>query len=152
MTSGNISIIEAIDKSHIDSHRALRQKDINLYLSGLSDSIQYTQLNGKTINKLQLQKDTEAYFERIHSVEHTYTRDSYSIENNTFTENITQDTSIYIKAFIIFLVKWNVKRKGIYSWQIEDGKWKMVVVKILDEKTKLEKGIWFFTKKTTKPA
>jgi hypothetical protein len=54
---------------------------------------------------------------------------------------------VYIRAFIIFLVKWNVKRKGIYSWQTEEGRWKIVSVKISEEKTKLEKGIWFFTKK-----
>jgi len=147
MTTDDKNILEDIEKVHLDSQKTLRQKDINLYLSRFSDSIQYTQLNGKTIDKVQLRKDTLAYFDRIHSVDHIYTRDSYSIENNILTEYISQDTSVYIRAFIIFLVKWNVKRKGIYSWQTEEGRWKIVSVKISEEKTKLEKGIWFFTKK-----
>ena len=118
-----------------------------MYLNVFSDSLQYTQLNGKAISKAQLLKDTKVYFDRIHSVNHSYVLDSYSIENNIFTEHISQDTSVYIRAFIVFLVKRNVKRKGVYSWQLEQGNWKIISVKILEEKTKLEKGIWFFTKK-----
>lgn len=147
MTTDDKTILDAVELAHLDSHKALKNKDINLYLSVFSDTAQYTQLNGKTIGKMQLLKDTDAYFDRIHSVDHNYTQDSYSIENNIFTENISQDTSVYIRAFIIFLVKWNVQRKGIYSWQPENGNWKIVSVKITEEKTKREKGVWLFTKK-----
>lgn len=149
MTTDDRVILEAIEKARLDSHKGLTQKekDINLYLNVFSDSLQYTQLNGKAINKAQLFEHTKAYFNRIKSVGHSYKAiDSYSIENNIYTEYVSQDTSVYVRAFVIFLVKWNVKRKGIYVWRIEEGNWKIISVKILEEKTKLEKGIWFLQK------
>lgn len=149
MTEDEKLILASIERTRLDTNRALVNKDLNSYLSVFSDVLKYTQLDGKTISKSQLSKDTKVYFSRIHSVDHNFRRENFSFENDIFTEHGTQDTSVYIRAFIVFLVKWTVNRKGIYSWQRENDKWKIISMKILEEKTRLGRGLWLFSKKRT---
>lgn len=79
-------------------------------------------------------KDTALYFSRLKTSTSQYERQSYSINENKFTENLIQKASASIRVFIFFTKKWTVEREGIYQWSKHEGIWKIEEVEILSEK------------------
>lgn len=119
---------------HRGANLALRNKEFLNYMDHFIDHLKYTQLDGKTIDKINLTKDTLKYFDRIKSYETNYSRIACAIENNLFVEKLVQTAEITIGVVIFFSKKWIVKRDGIYKWERVNNKWKIVGIEITTEK------------------
>lgn len=130
----NEKILKEIDEMHKFANDALGQKRFDDYMNIFSDNLTYKQLNGKIIDKKQLTKDTAFYFSRIKTSQSQYKRKDYSIEENRFTENLTQIATTSIKIFLVFTKKWTVERDGMYKWIKTDNNWQIEKVEILNEK------------------
>lgn len=130
----NEKILKEIDEMHQFANNALGQKRFEDYMNIFSDDLTYKQLNGKTIDKKQLIKDTAFYFSRIKRSQSQYQRKDFSIEGNRVTENLTQIATTSIKVFFVFTKKWTVERDGIYKWIKTDNNWQIEMVEILNEK------------------
>lgn len=130
----NEKILEEIDKMHHLANESLSQKKFDSYINLFSANLKYKQINGITRDKTQLAKDTALYFSRLKTSTSQYERQSYSINENKFTENLIQKASASIRVFIFFTKKWTVEREGIYQWSKHEGIWKIEEVEILSEK------------------
>lgn len=130
----NEKTIKEIDKMHQRSNEALEQKRMEAYLNIFSDNLTYKQLNGKTINKKELTKNTISYFSRLKTSNSEYKRKDFSIEKNRFTEHLIQKATASIRVFIFFTKTWTIEREGIYEWIKTEEDWKIEKVEILNEK------------------
>lgn len=130
----NEKILEEIDKMHHLANESLSQKKIDSYINLFSANLKYKQINGITRDKTQLAEDTALYFSRLKTSTSQYERQSYSINENKFTENLIQKASASIRVFIFFTKKWTVEREGIYQWSKHESIWKIEEVEILSEK------------------
>lgn len=130
----NEKLLQEIDKMHQKANEALAQKQFDTYISIFSDQLEYKQINGKTIDKRTLVKDTSRYFGRLKTSSSEYERKDYSFEENRFTENLIQKAIASIRVFIFFTKKWTVEREAVYQWGNHEGKWKIEKVEILNEK------------------
>jgi hypothetical protein len=127
-------IIAEIDLAHTAANFALKNKDFNSYINYFSNDLQYKQLNGKTIDKKQLSKDTQQYFSRIKNYTGKYQRLNFTFDNGIFTETLIQQATVAIRIFIFFTKHWTVERKGIYKWRKENSTWQITDVIIMNEK------------------
>ena len=130
----NEKILEEIDKMHHLANESLSQKKFESHINLFSANLKYKQINGITRDKTQLAEDTALYFSRLKTSTSQYERQSYSINENKFTENLIQKASASIRVFIFFTKKWTVEREGIYQWSKHEGIWKIEEVEILSEK------------------
>jgi len=127
-------LLEEIDNMHQLANELLGQKRFDSYINLFSDSLRYKQINGKSIDKKELAKNTALYFSRLKSTISQYERKSYSIDENRFTENLIQKATASIRVFIFFTKKWTVEREGIYQWSKREGTWEIENIEILSEK------------------
>ncbi len=130
----NQKILKEIDEMHQFSNEALGQRRFDAYINIFSDNLTYKQINGKTIDKKELAKNTASYFSRLKSSKSRYERMNYSIDGNRITENLIQKAIASIRIFIFFTKTWTVEREGIYEWVKNDENWKIEKVEILNEK------------------
>ena len=134
MTVADNEIIKEIDNLHKGANDALQYKQFDRYIDFFNDGLQYKQLNGKTIGKTQLIKDTSNYFDRIQEFSSLYERKDFKIENQRIIETLVQQVSVSIRLFIFFSKNWKVEREGIYQWEKINDSWKIVKVEILKER------------------
>jgi hypothetical protein len=123
-----------IDTIHERGHAAIQKKNLEEYLSIFSDELEYTLIDGKTIDKAQLLIDQKAYFSRLVYSNSRYERLSFELKGNEFEEILQQNAEIAIRVFIFLKKTWKVSRKGIYSWTLHENDFKIKKVKILEEK------------------
>jgi hypothetical protein len=128
------TVIEEIDNSHLMANLALKNKDFATYISVFSDDLKYKQMDGKAIDKRQLSKDTQKYFDRIKSYSGAYDRLNFLFENDLFIEKLAQKATVTIRIFLFFSKKWTVEREGIYKWKKVNNVWKISDVEIISEK------------------
>jgi hypothetical protein len=126
-------IIKEIDNLHKSANEALRLKQFDRYMDFFSDSLQYKQLNRKTIGKKQLVKDVSNYFDRIQKFSSQYERKNCTIGNQKVIETLIQQTSASLRVFVFFSKNWIIEREGIYEWEKINNTWKIVKVEILKE-------------------
>lgn len=126
--------IKEIDNLHKKANEALEQKQFDRYMDFFGDGLQYKQLNGKTIGKTELIKDTSNYFNRLQEFSSRYERKGFKIENQKIIETLIQQASLSIRVFIFFSKNWKVEREGIYEWEKINDSWKIVKVEILKER------------------
>ncbi len=132
MNKEEVEII--VDNLHIKANQDIKNKNLDEYMSIFSDDLNYTQLNGKTINKKRLIHDQRNYWSRILEVNSKYERLDCKFEHDLFTENLTQIGTVWIRVCIFFRKKWTYRRKGKYVWRQINGHWKICQVEILEEK------------------
>ena len=130
------STLAEIDSAHFAANLALKNQDFDRYIGHFSDNLKYKQLNGFTIDKETLAKDTRKYFDRIKNYTNDYERQNFSIDKNLFIEKLNQKATVIIRVFIFLSKKWIVEREGIYKWEKFNGHWKIVDVEVISEKVR----------------
>ncbi len=128
------NVLREIDEIHQISNEALKDKRFEAYLNVFTDNLIYKQLNGKSIGKMQLRKDTAFYFSRLVRHNTSYVRNDFSIEGIKFTENLTQKATASIRVFYFFTKNWTIEREGIYHWINIENNWKIEKVEVLRER------------------
>ena len=95
-------IISEIENAHSVANLSLQNKDFASYMGNFSDKLKYKHINSKTIDKNQLAKDTQQYFNRIQGCRTNYDRLNFSLDIDLFTETLVQRATVSLKVFIFF--------------------------------------------------
>ena len=128
------AVAAELDLRHAEAQRAYKKRDVESYRQILSPDLKYTQADGRTIGLDQLLSDVRDQFSRFKDVGSKYERES--IERHTaghVTETLTQTAWAELTVLFFFKRRWEVVRRGEYTWSKTSNGWRMVAVLILHE-------------------
>ncbi len=86
-------------------------------------------------------KQVKTQFERLDHPTSEFTRESLAVVDGEVQATLVQVASAEARAFGILRRLWRVERRGLYTWAIEDGEWKIKRVHVLSESMR---GRWKF--------
>ncbi len=133
--SNNDELAAELDALRAHSQQVYSSKDIDAYRELFTADLQYTQPDGKTIDRSQLMKDVEEQFARLHSMGTTFIRHSLKLHSDgRVTETMAQSSWIKLKVFLFFKRQWNVERYGEYTYRKIGSSWRIEKVVVLNEK------------------
>ena len=128
------SILAELDAAHALASAAYAQRDVDACRRVFAEDLQYTQLNGETIGVDRLMSDVMDQFSRVKACGSTYERESIEIEGSELaTEMLTQSAWAEIPAFGLFRRRWQIRRRGRYTWRKTADGWKLAKVVVLAE-------------------
>ena len=130
--SGNIVL--QLDALHARASQAFSNRDLQAYRDCFADDLQYTQLNGETINREQLMEDVKPQLKKCKSVETEFIRQSIKLNHDGTVTQILKQIGTFSTTVLIFLPrKWDVVRQGRYTYRSTNDGWKICEVKVLEE-------------------
>jgi hypothetical protein len=129
----NAEIAAALDSRHAAANAAFVNKDIATYEDLFGRDLQYRQVNGTTIDRLHLMRDVQRQFALFRRADSHFVRENLQSDAEGVRETLLQTAIAEVVAFGFLRRVWRVERRGCYTWAIEDGKWKIVRVDVLDE-------------------
>jgi hypothetical protein len=128
-----VELAAALDARHNDADAAFSDRNIEAYRDLFSESVRYERTDGMVIGKSQLIRDVQAQFRRIDRAESSFVRDDLAIADGNVSETLVQHAVCDASAFGFVRRKWSLERSGRYTWALEDGKWRIIHVRVTNE-------------------
>src|SRR3990172_486514 len=122
-----------LDKVHARAKAAFGAKDLDGYMAAFSPDLAYKQVNGKIIYYDQLKIDIASQFARVSRVESSFTREQIEWAGSEVVEHLTQTAIAEEKIFLVFTRKWQVHRRGLYTWSKSNLGWVISKVEVVEE-------------------
>jgi hypothetical protein len=134
-TEGQAAMYAAeLDAAHERARRAYAARDCAEYLAVFHPDLEYTQLNGRTINRDQLGRDVATQLARVDTAASEYQRDDMSVgAAGDVTELVDQRASVAVRSFGFVRREWSVRRRGRYQWLRTSAGWQIRRVQIVSE-------------------
>ena len=123
-----------IEERHEASRRAYLARDLAGYMGHFAPDLVYTQADGKTITLAQLSSQVAEQLRRFSTADWTSRVESEERNGDTVVEVISQKGTFTATAFGIIHRAWDFERRGRYTWKPLDGRWRIVEVRVLEEK------------------
>ena len=122
-----------LDARHEEGRAAFHDRDADAYSDLFSASLRYEQHDGEIIGRSKLMSDVQAQFRRMDRAGSSFTREHLSVEGGLVSETLVQNAFCEASEFGVLRRRWDLRRQGLYSWAMEDGQWRIVHVRVLDE-------------------
>ena len=133
MDRDEVELAAALDARHKDANTAFSDRNIEAYGDLFSESVWYERTDGMVIGKSQLMRDVQAQFRRIDRAESSFVRDDLVVADGIVSETLIQHAVCDASAFGFVRRKWSLERSGRYAWALEDGKWRIIHVRVTNE-------------------
>jgi hypothetical protein len=120
------------------AHNAMREAFARAYLPEYSEylarDLRYVDAGGRVHSRERLLSDVKRQFERLVSFRSQFTRESLVVDGESVIETGGQDAAIALRVFAFFEVRWQVTRRGRYTWRWTNaGGWRLSEVVLLSE-------------------
>lgn len=127
---------------------ALRDRDLDGFFDIYSEDLRFIQVDGKQIDKIELLRQNQNYWSRMHSqILRTECIEYAEMSPTQVSELSHQDMEVKIRGFGIFLTSSIYKRKLKQIWNLENGEWKIAEVKMIEQKAKAKFKFEFIWRK-----
>jgi len=131
-----------LDERHAVAREAYSRKDVDSYREIFCGDLEYQRTDGSVIDRAQLMRDVNSQFRRLLKADTTFVREEFHLEGEQAVEVVSQTASAEVIAFGLFRLTWRLRRRGLYTWAIDGGVWKIARVTVLNEEVK--SGGWRF--------
>ncbi len=139
MAWDEIGITTALDARHAQAQAAFTNRDIEAYREIFSAEGRYEQKDGIVLDQSRLMRDVRAQFQKMDRAESRFVREKLVLDGEQVSETLIQNASFEVSLFGLVRRRWDLERRGVYTWVMEDGRWRISHVRILDEHLR---GTW----------
>ena len=133
MALNHTDVAAALDARHAAAAAAFSKRDIAAYREIFSAQLRYEPNGGSVIDRSRLMDDVQAQFRKMGRAGSTFVRENLAIEGDHVCETLIQKAWFEASAFVLVRRRWQVERRGRYTWIVEDGRWRILHVRVLDE-------------------
>ena len=128
-----IPIEEVLDERHAAANTAFANRDAAAYERLFGNDLEYVQADGTAIDRARLMKDVKAQLRKLDRAASSFVREKLTVDGHEVSEALRQIATVETLAFGFIRRIWRVERNGLYTWAMEDGRWKIVRVQVLNE-------------------
>lgn len=128
---------DSLDEVHRQVRDAFQRADLDAYLELLAPDLAYREANRRTHTREALAASLRDQFRRLLSFGSEFQRDSLVVENGDAVEIGTQTAWIALRWFVVFALRWNVRRRGRFVWRRIPGGWQLRAVELYEERVTL---------------
>ena len=133
MALNDIEITAALDARHAAAAAAFSNRDIAAYRDIFSAQLRYEPNGGSVIDRSRLMDDVQAQFRKMGRAGSNFVREDLTVEGDHVCETLIQKAWFEASAFVLVRRRWHLERRGRYTWMVEDGRWRILHVRVLDE-------------------
>ena len=133
MALNHTDVAAALDARHAAAAAAFSNRDIATYREIFSAKLRYEPNDGSVIDRSRLMDDVQAQFRKMGRAGSTFVREDLTVEGDHVSETLIQKAWFEASSFVLVGRKWHVERRGRYTWTVEDGHWRILHVRVLDE-------------------
>jgi ketosteroid isomerase-like protein len=124
----------SLDAVHVAMRDAFARADLPAYAEYLARDLRYVDARGRVQSREQLLSDVQRQFERLVSFRSQFTRESLVADGEAVIETGVQDGAIALRIFAFFEVRWQITRRGRYTWRrTNGGRWHLSEVVLFSE-------------------
>ena len=127
-------MLAEIDLAHSRSRDAFGRRDILAYRECLDPNLEYRDPGGRTRTRDQLLRDVQGQFDRLVTFQSEFQRETAISSGAEVTETGIQHALIVLRWFHVFAIQWKVRRTGSYTWRPTAGGWRLLTVRLHDER------------------
>jgi ketosteroid isomerase-like protein len=114
----------SLDAVHVAVREAFARADLPAYAQYLAPDLRYVDPRGRVQSREQLLAEVQRQFDRLVTFQSEFTRESLVEVGDDIIETGVHDAAIALRIFIFFEVRWQVSRRGRYTWRRPNqGKW-----------------------------
>jgi len=128
-------VVAELDAVHERARLAYARRDARAYIDTLDPSLEYTQLDGRTVGVEQLARDVRVQLARMHRAETEFHREALETDQEVgrAIETLEQRATFQVRMFGFIAREWTVRRRGRYEWLRTTDGWKLRRVHVLSE-------------------
>lgn len=116
----------SLDAVHVAVREAFARADLPAYAQYLAPDLRYVDPRGRVQSREQLLAEVQRQFDRLVTFRSEFTRESLVEAGDDIIETGVHDAAIALRIFIFFEVRWQVSRRGRYTWhRTSQGKWQL---------------------------
>ncbi|MCC7054399.1 MAG: nuclear transport factor 2 family protein [Gemmatimonadaceae bacterium] len=130
------ALLHEIDAAHARTRDAFRRCDTAAYSAFLAPDFTWHDPDGRTRTAEEIGRDVQVQFARLVGFDTRFRRDESSLEGLCVTESGTQVARIDLRVFLVFAVRWNIERRGTYTWKRGPDGWRLLAVRLTSEQTR----------------
>jgi hypothetical protein len=124
----------SLDAVHVAMREAFARAYLPTYAEYLAPDLRYVDAGGRVHSRERLLSDVQRQFERLVSFRSQFTRESWVVDGEAVIETGAQDAAIALRIFGFFEVRWQITRRGHYTWRrTSGGRWHLSEVVLLSE-------------------
>src|SRR6476661_1127872 len=112
---------QSLDTVHLKVCDAFARADLADYGRYLALDLRYVDPRGRVQTREQVLKSLGAQFARLVSFDSTFARETLLMSGEDIVESGLQEAAIALRVFALFEVRWQVTRRGRYTWRRAAG-------------------------------
>ncbi len=116
----------SLDAVHVAVREAFARADLPAYAQYLAPDLRYVDPQGRVQSREQLLAEVQRQFDRLVTFRSEFTRESLVEAGGDIIETGVHDAAIALRIYIFFEVRWQVSRRGRYTWRrTSQGNWQL---------------------------
>jgi hypothetical protein len=112
---------QSLETVHLKVRDAFARADLADYGRYLAPDLRYVDPRGRVQTREQLLKSLGVQFARLVSFRSTFARETLLMSGEDTVESGIQEAAIALRMFALFEVRWQVTRRGRYTWRRATG-------------------------------
>lgn len=116
-----VDLPQSLDTVHLKVRDAFARGDLADYGRYLAPDLRYVDPLGRVQTREQLLQSVGVQFARLVSFSSTFARETLLMNGEDVIESGVQEAAIALRVFALFEIRWQVTRRGWYSWRRAPG-------------------------------
>jgi hypothetical protein len=108
---------QTLDAVHVNVRDAFASADLAAYGRYLAAELRYVDPRGRVQTREQLLRSVGTQFARLVGFHSAFSRETLLMNGENAVERGTQEAAISLRVFVWFEVRWQVTRRGRYTWR-----------------------------------
>jgi hypothetical protein len=116
-----VDLPQTLDAVHLTVRDAFARADLADYARYLAPDLRYIDPRGRVQSRDELLESLRRQFARLVSFRSTFARETLHVSGEDVIESGVQEAGIALRVFALFEVRWEVRRRGRYTWRRTTG-------------------------------
>jgi hypothetical protein len=108
---------QSLDAVHLKVRDAFARADLADYARYLAPDLRYVDPRGRVQTRDQVLRSVRIQFARLVNFRSSFARESLRVNGEDVVEYGVQQAAIALRVFVLFEIRWQVIRRGRYTWR-----------------------------------